>query len=637
MNALLGGLGYIAKSQLIGGGFQSYRLENPGAYHSKRYRTTFVPSLVALALADVPGANEIRERVARFLIDQKSNEWSWNYWDRASAAAATMPCPDDLDDTFLALAALWRTDQKLFRPNVMAYIANMLFATEKQPGGPYRTWLVNEEAEPVWHDIDPLVNSNVAFFLKLQGIELPALVALIENAIESDMLSSQYYPAHQPAAYFISRWYKGEHAIRLQEQLLAMRVGEAWTTPHETALAVSTLLRFDYPVQEVKGAIDYLLASQRSNGSWEAGPICYDAARTGEVTQFGMGSASLTTALCIEALHLYETLSTHATLKKVRMPEYEKVVSEIHSVIKQLHQSDLRRRTRMAFNLQLEGDADRQIVMLPWLIAKAFNVKPNEQLFRQLARVSAWGWMAYTIFDDFLDNEGDPAVLPSAITAHRHLILTLNDTLPGDAGFQVEVRDILNQLDGANAWEVSHCRGALEANRFLIARLPDYGDYWQLADRSLGHTIAGLGVLYGSRLRSNAPQIIQYKKFFHHYLIARQLNDDAHDWEEDLAKGHVNVVGVKILKRWMASGHRLKDGIDLQNDKKALRLIMWEVVIDEVCRDIDKHVSLAKKALEHPDLNVDSELLCNIMKPLEEASRRALETRDEAVEFISSL
>ena len=637
MSALLGGLRYIAKAQLAGGGFQSYRLEDPSVHYSKRYRTTFVPSLVALALADVPGSGEIREHIARFLIDQKSSEWSWNYWDRASAAAATMPCPDDLDDTFLALAALWRTDRKLFRPNVMAYIANMLFATEQKPGGPYRTWLAGDEAEPVWRDIDPLVNSNIAYFLKLQDVELPALVALVESAIQANELTSQYYPDTQPAAYFVSRWYKGECAARLQEQVLVGRVDGHWATPHETALAVSTLLRFGHPIDDVKEAVDFLLASQRPNGSWEAGSICYDAARTGETLQYGMGSACLTTAFCLEALQLFETLSAHSISKKVKKPQYEQVISEVYSAIRMLHQQDLRRRTRIAFKLQLEGDTSQEIIMLPWLVAKAFGVKPNEQLFRQLARVSAWGWMAYTIFDDFLDNEGNPTVLPCAITAHRHLLLTLNDTLPGDAGFQIEVRDILNQLDGANAWEVSHCRGVVEADRFLIARLPDYGDYWQLADRSLGHTIAGLGVLYGSRLRSNSIQIIQYKKFFHHYLIARQLNDDAHDWEDDLAKGHVNVVGVKIIKRWMASGHRLKDGIHLQDDKKALRLIMWETVIDEVCRDIHVHIRFARKALAHPDLHIQQEVLLETLVPLEEAAKHALDTRDDAIEFISSL
>lgn len=638
MSVLLGGLRYIAKSQMASGGFQSFRLGEPNVSHPKRYRTTFIPSLIALALQEVPNSSGIREKIQNFLIAQKSDEWSWNYWDRASASTLTMPYPDDLDDTFLALAALWQIDQKMFTPNVMAYIANLLFAAEQQPGGPYKTWLVGEDTDKIWHDTDFVVNSNVAYFLALQKVELPELVVFVEEAIQSKKLTSPYYPDIQPAAYFTARWYKGGCVGQLQDQVLATYSGGHWATPHDTALGVTTLLRLGYPPRQLNEAIKYLKTTQRQSGGWPAGPICSDTIRPGETVKYFMGCSSLTTALCIEALHLHEmALTVSKAKKKPEAAHYKAVTDEVGLVIKLLHQPDLRRRTKLLFNQIIESDQDKQIVLLPWLVAKAFNVKPKEQLLHQLARVSIWGWMAYTIFDDFLDNEGEPITLPSAVMAHRQLSLTLSDTLPGDAGFQAEVREIMNQLDGANAWEVSHCRGTLEGERFLIAALPDYGDYWQLADRSLGHTIAGVGVLYGSRLRSGAIEITQLKKFFHHYLIARQLNDDAHDWEEDLAKGHVNAVAVMILKQWITAGHTLSEGIHLQNDKKELRLIMWQTVIDKVCRDIHKHVLLAKEALRHPELSIQHDLLFAALQPLEEAAHRALETRDEALEFIASL
>lgn len=637
MSAISGGLRYITRHQLASGGFRSYRLEDDQVRHLKSYRTTFVPSLIALALKDIPESKRLQESIAQFLFAQKSSEWSWNYWDRASASAATMPYPDDLDDTFLAFAALWHTNPKKFTPNVMAYIANLLFATEEQPGGPYRTWLVDSDADPVWHDVDLIVNSNVGYFLSLQNVELPQLTAYIEKAIRTRQLTSPYYPSLQPAAYFISRWYTGKYVAKLRDQVVTCQQEGVWKTAHETALAISTLIRLDYPIAKLEESVKYLKAAQQKDGSWPAGPICADTMRPGERVSYFTGCASLTTALCIEALQLYEQKRHIQDVELSTSSEYDKTISQVKNSIELLHQPDLRRQTQRILNEIITQDHDKQIVMLPWLIVRAFDVQIREPVLYQLARISVWGWMSYTIFDDFLDNEGNPAALPSAVTAHRQLCMALSDTLPGDAGFHAEVHATLNQLDGANAWEIAHCRGMVEEGRFTIATLPDYGDYWQLADRSLGHTIAAIGVLYGARLHSGAIEISQLKQFFRHYLIARQLNDDAHDWEEDLANGHVNAVGVMILKRWIAAGHSLQKGVDLKIDKKQLRLIMWETVIDDVCRLIDKHAQLAKDALRLPGLQVDAALLEGIVVPLEEASKKALETRDESLEFIASL
>src|SRR5690606_507803 len=126
------------------------------------------------------------------------------------------------------------------------------------------------------------------------------------------------------------------------------------------------------------------------------------------------------------------------------------------------------------------------------------------------------------------------------------LASTLLGVLPDDKKFHREVEKIMNRTDAANAWEIMHCRGEIENNALRIKKLPDYGDYWQLADRSLGHTVAVVGVMHAAG-QKNTKNICD---FFKHYLIARQLNDDAHDWEEDLAKCHVNAVAARILDIW---------------------------------------------------------------------------------------
>lgn len=635
-----GGLDFIARQQQKNGGFSSERLKT--RQKDDAYQTTFVPSLIALSLQDVPGSKGINDGIAQFLLRQKSEGWSWNYWERESLWVKTLPYPDDLDDTFLALAALMRHDATLLTPAVMAEVAQLLFATESATGGPYRTWLVDEAADDAWRDIDVVANINIASFLSLHDVSLPNVDKLIETAIRKNQLTSPYYHPLLPAAYFLSRFYTGPSVEKLRSLIVNDQRLGIWECPHLTAQAVSGLLRLGHPAEDLEMAVGYITASQMDDGGWLAGPACVDTVRTGEAKRYFTGSAALTTAVCIEAALLYEQRRKKARLvtkktKKQDNAAYNAVTNEVKTVINKLEQADLTRHTKTVFDTMLARDHDKQIVMLPYLVAKAMKCEVQEEVLHKLAIASLWGWMAYTVYDDFLDDEGDPKLLPSAIVAHRHLTYTLKSVLKDNDEFQTEVASIMNRLDGANAWEVSHCRGTFRKDRLFINELPEYGDYWQLADRSLGHTIAGIGVLYSAGFSSHSTQIVNLRTFFRHYLIARQLNDDAHDWEEDLMLGHINVVATMILKKWQdSSAGFVSDGIDLRKDIESLRLIMWEQVIDEVCTQVQLHAELARKALKQQDGNHVSELAV-LLLPLEEATKKALETRDQALEFISSL
>lgn len=631
MNPIKSGLDFIAKAQRTDGGFWEYSLDQESdTTQSQKYRTTFATSLIMLALKNVPGSEQIKDKSAKFLLAQKSPVWSWNYWARSSRMTRTQPYPDDLDDTFLALSSLWHHDPTLIGPEAMAAIANLLFETEIKTGGPYTTWLVDKTADKVWHDVDLIVNANIAYFLQLQEIELPHQKELIERAITKEKLDSPYYPSFQPAAYFISRSYTGEMREKLCEIVSAHSLMKK--DPHQTALMITTLLQLGYPAKQLQANIDYLIKNQSADGSWPASPMCIGPRARPS------GAASLTTALCLEALVLHSQQLIPVPKKTIH-PEYKTVVAMTHGIIRQLPQPELKTETESALLRMLAYDKDKQIVLLPWIIARAFGLKEtNSTTLRNLAVASLWGWMAYTIYDDFLDNEGHPTRLPSAILANRQLLSTLRQTLRENYEFHTEVDEIMNRLDGANAWEVTHCRGRIDENRFYIDKLPDYGEYWQLAERSLGHTIAGLGVLYSAGLPGSSPEMNALRDFFFHYLIARQLNDDAHDWEDDLSRCHVNAVGVLVIEKWLVAGNKsLQQGVDLQKDRQTLQLIMWESVIDEVCTLIQDHVDAARMALEPFEAQGDTSQLLRLLVPPEKAAKKALDTREQAVKFMASL
>lgn len=622
-----GGLEFIASEQTSDGGFWEYTLA--GSSGAAKYKTTYLPSVVALALAEVAGAGEVCRRATQFVGRQKSDDWTWNYWPRASVYRKKQPYPDDLDDTFLALSAVWRDDPGVIRPADMAKIAQVLFAAELQPGGPYRTWLVDETAAEVWRDIDPVVNSNIGGFLALQKVEVPGIMRLIEDTVASGDMTSPYYVSQWPFLYFTSRWYTGAAAELMKKHVLGLRVQGVWETPQTTALAITILLRLGYSVGELAPAATLLRDTQRPDGGWEAEP--FSIGPTGQAS----GGRALTTALCVEALARYDTKKAgpHAPAKRRKADGevYERMVS---TEVSHIEGAELQAGVKRLFERIQKRDSDGQIAKMPQLVAHALGLELDTALASSLGEASVWGWMAYTSFDDYMDGEG--ADLPAALYAHRKMLAAFARSLPADREFHAYIEHALTKIDQANIWELAQCRWQVRRGGVVqIGQVPEYGNYWQLADRSLGHMLAGVGVLCGAGYVSRSREQQAFERFFRAYLVARQLNDDAHDWLDDLAGGHINAVCTKIILEWQRTSPGRKT-IRLARETEALQLIMWERVIDVVCGEINEHITQARQALSELGAGEES-VLEGLLLPLETSANQALTKRDEALEFMTTL
>lgn len=630
--ALLRGAKYLGANQSSDGSYVSYSRPRDSS-DARTYHTTFFPSLILASLAriDIPELQDVTEGLADFLLAQKSEHWSYNYWARTSSEFSSMPYPDDMDDTFCALAALSQAKSVIFDGKVLGVVTQLLIHTEAQEGGPYRTWLVGPGTAKAWQDVDIAVNANIAYFLSLHDVTLPNIEHLIDTAILQNKLSSPYYPNIFPIAYFISRWYRGEQL----PVLLDMVRKRKYATPQQAALKLMTLLNGNNGDFDTQSIVEYILKNQHADGGWPADAFCIDPTTGGKVHY--ASSPYLTTALCMQALDMHQRshrAPAALNVAPLQSEIYGDVVSAVKRHIATLKSPELRDNTMAVLTDMLARDNDKQIILLPQMTAQVLGLKTDQHVLAKLAMASLWGWMAYTIYDDFLDGEGRPGALPSANVALRQLVAVLATIMPRNQTFHTEIADVLDRLDGANAWEVTHCRGVLKRGRLYIEELPDYGDYWQLAERSLGHTISGLGVLYAARM--SAQTIDALRQFFRHYLIARQLNDDAHDWQQDLAHTHVNAIGVRILRRWQADGGSLEQGIHLKQEAEKLSLIMWEHVVQDVVQDIDTHIAAARQALDKFPRGSNTELFDQLLIPLERSAHHALDERDNAIGFIDS-
>jgi len=635
------GLAYLAATQLPDGAFESF--SSPAGDGQFRpvhtYRTVFAPALILHALCGLPAdAEAIRSKLAAWLLAQKSANWSFNYWALGAPERGRLPYPDDLDDTFCALSALERYDRTIVDATAMGHIVRLLLAAESKVGGPYRTWLVGPQAAAVWRDVDLAVNCNVAYFLRLKGEELPNLTDFITRAIRTQACISPYYPSPEPLWYFAARGYRGPEQPALAASIRRGQTAEGhWGSPLKTALAVLALCALGR-AQNLAPARRYLAGSQLPDGSWPAEGFCLDPVRDG--TAFVNGSAALTTALALEALHCLRPRSRHSGQPAIRERQaaQEDLLASITNTAKitcQALPSPLKSQTLQAIAAIAEGPHRREIMLLPLYFAKALQGKQQSspQLLARLGAANLFGWVAYTIYDDFMDEGGQPHLLPVANVALRASFEGFLRAVPKSAPYRAFVTETFNAIDAANSWEAAYCRLRLDGDTLLPpAKLPAYGDRRRLAERSLGHALPAFALLAA---RGTIPQDAaarQLLKGLKHYLIARQLHDDLHDWEADLRGGQCSYVVAQLLADY---GLPAKP-VPLATLLPRLRRQFWQHTLVGVANTLRQHLKLSRAAYKKSGLLSEHNLVIGLLDALDQATSRTLAEQADANAFLKA-
>lgn len=638
------GISFLANEQQKNGGFLSLSSSQTNDFkRAKKYHSTFLASLIFSAttiLPKTPELGKLHKNIAQFLLSQKSAYWSFNYWERGSKESTALPYPDDLDDTFCALSALYLYDADTIDGEVLGKIATLLTATEEKEGGPYRTWLVHDDAPREWKDIDLAVNNNIAYFLFLQGVSLPSLKKLTEKAIQNEDYTSQYYPITYPIIYFISRWYKGKGSNDMKDFLLKKQKNGIWENPLYTALAVSSLINLGEHPEELSDAIEYIIKNQKKDGSWGPCAFCMDPAI--DRKNYYAGSSALTTAFCLEAISKWKVESEKLKVRNENRVQREPQEEMSKNIIKEVRQrfaaldDDLKKQLETALKRVQKMDKDKHIVLLPHLFFKSMRTDlqqkfaeayDRKEIISSLCRANIYGWIAYTIYDDFLDEEGDPRALSAATLCLRELTAIFERIAPGNPAIARMFHRTVDTIDAANTWETSNCRDK------EMKKVPDYGNLERLADRSLGHSLGPVSILILLGYDRDAPETRALTEFFTHYLIARQLNDDAHDWEDDLKKGHINAVGARILKKTRAVDVASAQKND---DYTALESVFWHTVIDDVCGEITRHANKARKAITRIRSVADPALFTAILAGPEAMVAKTKKEKVETLKFLRS-
>lgn len=115
-----------------------------------------------------------------------------------------------------------------------------------------------------------------------------------------------------------------------------------------------------------------------------------------------------------------------------------------------------------------------------------------------------------------------------------------------------------------------------------------------------------------------------------------QLNDDAHDWKEDLARGHISTAVLLLLQKWRQEHSDFK-AIDLQKDMQELESIFWFDTLPKVCASIFEHTDKAQRALDSLTCIENSAPLQQFIERNRRAAEAALSEQRRSVEFLKAL
>jgi hypothetical protein len=291
----------------------------------------------------------------------------------------------------------------------------------------------------------------------------------------------------------------------------------------------------------------------------------------------------------------------------------------------------MRRDMQTLIDSIMRSNAANEIVALATHFAQALKphtVRPR--VINTLGVANTYTWIAYTLYDDFLDDEGQASKLPLANIALRHGIAAFTRALPDNTAFQKHVATIFDTIETANAWEVAHCRWRVDNRQLYFDKLPKYDDLHILCERSLSHSLPVIGVLVaaGNSLTSNLVRNAQTA--FEEYLVIRQLSDDLRDWQEDIQAGHISCVVAQLLQGVNVS----QTSMPFAELLPKLEKLFWQITLPALSDEIQIRGKQARQLLnKHRTLAADN-ILTALIKSLENAAARTRHEQQRADQFL---
>jgi len=597
---------FLEQFQNPNGSFSSYSsstedFKEPDFSYITICTTAFV--LHALTcIKDNPKVASIKKKAALFLLQNKSPYATWNYWAKESPEFTHLPYPDDTDDTFASLSALYRYDSKTLNGACLAQVVDGLTSIEKKEGGPYFTWYIKSKKR-LWKDVDCVANAQIAYFLQLLEINLPQMKKYFETVTNKKAFESPYYPSSLHCMYFVAKVYTSEHFSHLLNAYVESHIKHL--NPLELALAVSSI---SFHNNKAPSLLKKLIKQCKNlDVCSRSYPFCIDPTRDGK--KYYSGSPAITAAAIIEALSL-----SIESIEQISPTLATSIFSVTHKRILKLAShfpKHLQNNVKELVSKSLESEAGKQCVSAPILVAEAFGDMPKKNL-EEICFAQACGWIAYEIFDDCVD-EKKTDDLGIALILYAEMHAVFSKIFADDASFFGDFLCRCSQMN-ISLFEEAHHIGMQDST--TSHQTP----HWIL-HKSSGYSVGPLAMMHTLGYSFDSDTTQKVVSYFENVILALQLSDDAHDWEDDIENFRRNsVVEMLPMISKLSRGKRHQ--------------YFWERGIDRVLEKIQLFCDEARKAYVSLSGVKEIHVFEGPIKKIEKMALKTQESKKVAIDFL---
>lgn len=561
---------FVAKEQDDEGKFTSITKTEKGDVLT--HWTIFYPALIGSILIDLPDILDKRiilEKLTKFIENEKTVDFGYQYWSKSDDTIKTTPYPKDLDDTSLCMSFKSK-DEKDFES--IGDFVLLLTKQEHKPGGPYYTWVGNHQG--AWGDTDPVVNSAVHFALQKYDVHLESLEIYLTNCLLDNTWESPYYASRWLNLYLISR------SLNLNKQNIIYKIAKDLCdqNPPKNLLdeACKILIFNEYT--------DTVLENF-SNNQFIAEPAINEITIPGnkEVS----GSAALTAVLWAVVWHKAEVIYPEPEL--IYNQKYDHIRDSSTQIVAQKMNKlvpELRERGISTLANLLARPVSHEIIFLSNDIGSSLTTKISDELYSVLGAANIFGWLAFGMYDECYD-EGiispDLSLANICLRACTKQYEKAAEMLGVDPAL---IGGVLDTIDQAHAEELSD---TIEFRNMLTNSVPWTGlTIRQISERSFGHCLGSLLISQSLGLDKEFYQNL--KSLFNHYLTARQICDDLHDWPQDFSAKRIT----SITKPLFLASHAFPNTNQFQAKK-----IFWneglELAIKRAKQELSDSLHIFKK------------------------------------------
>jgi hypothetical protein len=282
-------INFLYDSQLNDGEFKTYECSDPNLKNCTLINSPFITTFVLYSIKGIENEKikPMTEKAMNFLLSEKKTGGLWSFYTSKSS----IKLPPDLDDTS-TVSFILKINNVNFDDN------HDIIKKNVDKDNIFLTWI-----NPGFNAADCIVNANVLLYLGENDFNV---CSYINEAIKSDKSCSTYYSNKFSPFYMVSRAFENKitcfnvsREIIIERTLKKQNKDGSFGDNLDTALALNTLINFDYHENEIDLGIANLLKKQNNDGSWDRQLFFQGSSK------IHYGSEELTTAISIEALKKY--------------------------------------------------------------------------------------------------------------------------------------------------------------------------------------------------------------------------------------------------------------------------------------------------------------------------------------------